>query len=72
MIARPMMQLNKTPGEHSMVRLLLQVPAQPELSDPQEFFKRMDLLKQPMASMRTQKMKISEFFALYEDHVKDY
>lgn len=66
------MLFNRVPGKDSLVRDLLQVPAQPELADPQQFFERMDQLKKPMSSIVVNKMQLSEFFKLYEDKVKDY
>lgn len=71
-LQRPVMLFSRDSTSSPLVRDLLQVPAQPEVSDPQEFFTRMDILKKPIQTILVNKLTLSEFFAQYESRVKDY
>ncbi len=52
-------------------RKLFELPVQPDISNPEEFFKRIDFIKKPL-DIRVRRMSITDFFKLYEEKVRDY
>lgn len=62
----------KTKKKHTKeVRELFKLPSQPDISDPQKFFERIDELKKPL-SIKAKRMTLTDFFNAYEDRTKDY
>lgn len=53
------------------MRKLFELPSQPDLSDPTQFFERIDILKKPLSS-REKRMKLTDFFKEYEERTKEY
>lgn len=67
------LKLITKPKKKKRKRTLLEfkLPEQPNISDPKDFFERIDLIKQPPA-IKVRRMTLTEFFAHYEERVKDY
>lgn len=60
-----------TNKEVKEIRKLFKVPSQPDISDPQEFFERIDMLKKPL-SLKAKRMTLTDFFNAYEERATDY